>query len=135
MNEKVELAQEWFDRGNHDLEGACILFEAQHHTDTIAFLIQQAAEKYLKGFLLFKGWRLQKVHDLEKLISEAMTYDESFSNYLDFARRATAYYVEERYPPGPAVDYPRNEIQKGLLDTTELVQKINVLVKQETIKK
>lgn len=48
MPDRQKLAREWFEKGRHDLEGAKILFAEKHSTDTIAILIQQAVEKYLK---------------------------------------------------------------------------------------
>jgi HEPN domain-containing protein len=65
------LTQEWFLRGEHDLQSADILLKQNGHADTVAILIQQAVEKYVKGFLLGKGWRLRKIHDLELLVEEA----------------------------------------------------------------
>lgn len=44
-------------------------------------------------------------YDIEKLITEAAKYRPIFRKYLDFARRVTAYYIEDRYPPGPPVEY------------------------------
>jgi len=78
MPDRGRIAKEWFDRAEHDIDGAEILFESEHYTDTIAVLIHQAAEKYLKGFLLFNGWRLKKTHDLEELIIEAMAFFPDF---------------------------------------------------------
>ncbi|MFH1564167.1 MAG: HEPN domain-containing protein [Nitrospirota bacterium] len=129
MLDRIKIAEEWFNRGKHDIEGAEILFESGHYTDTIAMLIQQAIEKYLKGFLVFNGWRLAKIHDLEKLVTEAMAFDTNFEDYLDFARKITAYYVEERYPPGPAIDYPREEIGEALTTAKEIIEIIKETVK------
>lgn len=131
MPDKSKMVKEWFDRGEHDINGAGILFESGHWTDTIALLIQQAVEKYLKGFLLFNGWRFKKIHDLEKLVTEAMTFDADFETYLDFARRTTAYYVEDRYPPGPTVDYPREEIKEALSTAKEMIERIKEAVKEK----
>lgn len=36
------------------------------------FYLQQSVEKFLKAFLLSKGWRLQRVHDLEPLLNETL---------------------------------------------------------------
>lgn len=44
------------------------------------FWLQQAVEKYLKAYLLSKGWGLRKVHDLEVLVNEATTIGEKSDN-------------------------------------------------------
>ena len=87
-------------------------------------LIQQAAEKYLKGYLIYHGWKLRKTHDLRQLVAEAVNYDLGFADFRDFTRKATAYYLEYRYPPGPPADYPREEIADILVQTEKLITKI-----------
>ena len=74
MRNRIEIAIEWFEKGKHDIEGARLLFNAGHHTDTIGILIQQATEKYLKGFLIYHGWKLEKIHDLVRLLAEAVKH-------------------------------------------------------------
>ena len=86
--------------------------------------MQQAAEKYLKGYLITRGWKLQKTHDLEVLVSEAITHDKYFEQFLDFARMVSAYYLEDRYPPGPPVGYPREEVADMMEQTEKLIAKI-----------
>lgn len=125
---RERISAEWFLRGEHDLQSAKLLLQQGGPTDTIAVLLQQGAEKYLKGYLLAKGWRLQRTHDLEVLVSEAATHDKSFSQFLDFARIATAYYVEYRYPPGPPPDYPQEEITQAMAQLQNLVAKIREAV-------
>lgn len=92
-------------------------------------LAQQAAEKYLKGYLLSRGWKLQKTHDLELLVSEAITHNKAFEQFLDFARKATAYYFEHRYPPGPPADYPKEEIA----DMLDQAEKLVAIIRQATV--
>ena len=118
------ISEEWFLRGEHDLQSAKLLLQQGGATDTIAILAQQAAEKYLKGYLLTQGWKLQKTHDLEVLVSEAITHDKAFEQFLDFARVVSAYYLENRYPPGPPVGYPREEIAHVLEQTEKFTAKI-----------
>ena len=42
-------AEEWFERGRRDMETAQLIYEQHGYTDAIAYHIQQAVEKYLKG--------------------------------------------------------------------------------------
>lgn len=114
----------WYSRGEHDLESAKLLFREGGYTDTIAVLLEQALEKYLKGYLLSKGWKLKKTHDLELLITEAADYNNSLKQFLDFARLASAFYIKERYPPSPLMDYPRDEIASYITQAEELITKI-----------
>jgi HEPN domain-containing protein len=122
------ISEEWFLRGEHDLQSAKLLLQQGGPTDTVAVLAHQAAEKYLKGYLLAQGWKLQKTHDLEVLVSEAITHNKAFEQFLDFARVVSAYYLEDRYPPGPPADYPRKEIARVMEDTEKLIIRIREAV-------
>ena len=101
---------QWFEKGNHDLVTARLAFGASAPTDTTAVLLQQAAEKHLKGYLLSRGWQLKKTHDLRDLIDRAIEYDAGFGEYIGMARLLTAMYIEDRYPSGLPEDYSRKEI-------------------------
>lgn len=57
---------EWFSRGDHDFQSAKLLLQEGGHTDTVVFLLHQTVEKYLKGFLLAKGWPREEMKALVK---------------------------------------------------------------------
>ena len=121
---KEQVVKEWFGRGKHDLEVAKILLTEEGYFDAVLFHLHQAVEKYLKGFLIHKGWELKKIHDLELLVTEAMSFDDEFQKYLDFGRKLTAFYYEERYPPGPITPYSKEEIEKMVETAEEIIKKL-----------
>ena len=122
-------ALEWFERGNHDIETAQLLYKEKGYTDTIAYHIQQAIEKYLKGYLVFNGKKPPKIHEVDTLLKEIGKIDASLMTFLDLCEKASRYYLEERYPPGPLVEYEYSEIKKDLDKATELIKKIQTKVK------
>lgn len=125
MDEGLEKqAAEWFERGRHDIEMAQLLYDERGYTDTIAFLIQQALEKYLKGFLVLKGIAPRKTHNLDFLLKRVIELDSGFDGFIDLCRKATRYYIEERYPPSPVPQYTYEEIKMDLDRAWELVKKI-----------
>lgn len=121
---KGQVVKEWTERGKHDLEVAKILLEEEGYFDVVLFHLHQAVEKYLKGFLIHKGWELKKIHDLELLVTEAISFDKEFQKYLDFGRKLTAFYYEERYPPGPITPYSKEEIEKMIETSEEFINKL-----------
>ncbi|KKM80785.1 hypothetical protein LCGC14_1336350 [marine sediment metagenome] len=129
---KNQLVKEWLERGKNDLETAKILISKVDFFDVILFHIHQAVEKYLKGFLIFHGWTLIKIHDLEVLITEAIRFENFFQKYLDFGRKLTAFYLEGRYPPGPVSSYSKEEIKEILNKAEEIIEKINMLYQKES---
>ncbi len=45
-----KIYQDWFDKADHDLEAAKILFQDDAFMDVVGYHLHQAIEKYLKGF-------------------------------------------------------------------------------------
>lgn len=124
-------ADEWFERGQHDIETAQLLYDEHGYTDSIAYHIQQAIEKYLKGFLVLQGKRPPKIHELDTLLNYIAAFDKSFMNYLDLCEKASRYYIEDRYPPGPVVEYDYEEIKNDLDETWKLIRKITAKVEEK----
>jgi HEPN domain-containing protein len=132
MGEGLEKqAAEWFERGSHDIEMAQLLYDERGYTDTIAFLIQQAVEKYLKGFLVSRGIAPRKTHNLDFLLKKIIELDKDFDEFVDLCRKATRYYIEERYPPSPVPQYSYEEIKLDLDGAWELIRKVREKCKIE----
>jgi HEPN domain-containing protein len=87
-------------------------------------LLQQAAEKYLKGYLIYYGWQLQRTHDLVRLVADLANYDRSLEAHLDSLQRISEYYLEERYPPLPAEPASTQEMVASLHVVEQIVQHI-----------
>ncbi len=121
-------ALEWFERGDHNIATAKMLLENKWFTDTIAYHIQQAIEMYIKGFLVLQNQKPPKIHDLDILISQASRYDEQLNAFLELCEKATKYYLEDRYPPGPLVQYSYSEIKGDMEKAFELIKKIRVII-------
>ena len=66
-------------------------------TDVLAFHCQQAAEKYLKLFLVSKGVEPRKTHEIGFLLGECIKIDPGFELLSDTAF-LSIYAVETRYP-------------------------------------
>lgn len=66
--------------------------------EAAGFYLQQAVEKFLKAFLLSKGWALERIHDLEVLLNEALIYDPSLEQFRPACQKITGFYFIERYP-------------------------------------
>lgn len=96
----ANLAAEWFAQGDLDIQAVEIILAQNGPLEIVAFHLQQAVEKYLKGFLLASGWSLRRIHDLEVLLQEAIARDTDFADFLPSCQRITEYYIETRYPMG-----------------------------------
>lgn len=88
------------------------------------FCLQQAIEKFLKAFLLTKGWRLRRIHDLEALLDDAVTHNPELERFRVTCERITKYYVIERYPLMAGSGLTEGEVRASLEAVRELVARI-----------
>jgi len=93
---------------DNDIEGA-------------AFFIQQALEKYIKTFMLQRGWLLRKIHDLDALLDDATEYNPSLESFRTLCKRVSGYYLIERYPAPTSLDLDRVDIEKDIEEAKEFV--------------
>ena len=127
-HEESSYPQDWFRVGNKELNRARYLLNGGD-LDGAGFNIQQAVEKYLKGYLLSKGWELRRIHNLETLINEAIVYDPSFEEFRAACQKMTQYYVEDRYPFIIISELTEDEIRESLNIAENIITKIKGLVK------
>ena len=115
MDERLNLAKDWFKKGDNDLKNAKVVIEAEEPpTDTICFHCQQTAEKYLKGFLVYHNSEFKKEHDLDYLLDLCYQIDTSFDSLRDMAENLTPYAIESRYPTDFFYEYPVEETREAI---------------------
>lgn len=122
---KEEIVKKWFNRAEKDIEDAEFLFKHKRNKENILFLIHQGVEKYLKGFLLYNGWKLEKTHDLVKLLQAAIRFYKRFEEYLDSLEKLTKRYIEVRYP----FVFEREYSNKELNELLQVAKKITNIIK------
>ncbi len=69
-NNKQEFAREWIRRADEDEKAGKIILKQGRLFGLASFHFQQMAEKYLKGYLVFKENKFRKIHDLTEIIKE-----------------------------------------------------------------
>ncbi len=117
---------DWFRIAEKDL-GRVARRLAEGDVDDAAFRLQQAIEKYLKGFLLAKGWRLQRIHDVEALLSESVRFDPLLERYRALCQQVAGYYVVERYPmfeEGPST----SDVRQAFARSKEFVKTLRASI-------
>ena len=98
VSDSGPYAQSWLSVALEDLQAAEIMLSEGGPSNVAGMLLQQAVQKYLKAFLLLKGWRLKRTHDLVELLDDAAQYAPAFGTYRSVAATVTRYYVDDRYP-------------------------------------
>lgn len=92
----------WFERAEHNLLSISNnLASAKVPWDNVTFDAQQAAEKYLKGFLVYHGCRPPKIHDLVELLAVCTDHGPELSVLKPDCRDLTQLAGVSRYPDNP----------------------------------
>ena len=123
QNNESFYPKDWFRIGAKELKRAEQLLNLED-LEGAGFNIQQAVEKYLKGYLVFKGWKLRRVHDLDVLLNEVVVYEPSFEEFRQKCQKITEYYIEERYPFVLASEFTEEEIKDSLQIVKKMVDRI-----------
>lgn len=64
----------------------------------VCFHAQQAAEKYLKAYLVSRDAEPEKIHSLDHLLVECLRFDPQLTSLKDDCVALTDYAVDIRYP-------------------------------------
>lgn len=96
--------------------------------EAAGFYLQQAVEKFLKAFLLSKGWALERIHDLEALLNAALAYDPSLEQFRAACQKITGFYLVERYPFITEAGLTEDDVRNSLKEVKKLVEKLRAEV-------
>jgi len=110
------LAERWFHKAENDLLNVENNLKAEWYaSDTVCFHCQQAAEKYLKGFLSWHRMPFAKTHDLLELLKQvkqvAGADAETLSGNLFMLDR---YSVSVRYPQEYEEEPDEEEVREAV---------------------
>ena len=98
-------AAQWFHKADEDYDAAKILNGAtKKHTEIICYLCSQAAEKYLKGYLIYKEHKIENTHNLPYLKSICLQYDSCFEEIKMDCGILNKFNNNIRYPDGIEAD-------------------------------
>ena len=122
-------SNDWLPYARRDWSRAELLLR-EHDPAGAGIHLQQAVEKYLKGWLLDRGWTLRRTHEVERLLDEAVQLDPSLRPFRSLCLRLSTYYFVERYPP-TALGGP-DEVQMTA-DVAEARQLIQIVFPGEAV--
>ena len=97
MKTKADVVKGWLRKAESDLANVKVCLAADQAFDTAAFHAQQAAEKYLKAYMVAHDIEFPFIHNLEKLVELCALRDSSFLEIKQMAQSLTPYAVSMRY--------------------------------------
>lgn len=121
----------WLGQAQTDLRSAQILMTHGGDWKTVAFHCQQAIEKALKGYLLFKSGRHIDGHNLTYLCRQAIREDEDFAEYLDESALLNHFYIETRYPTDFPIPFDPDRLDEVYIMADTMFRRISQKVREE----
>jgi len=120
--------QDWFRIAAKELKRAEPLLDIDD-PEGAGYHLQQAVEKYLKGFLLSKGWKLKRIHDLEVLLNDALKYENSLEQFRTLCQRISGYYVIDRYPLPSMAALTKKDVRASIDQAESLISRLKAVTK------
>lgn len=109
------IVREWLEKADEDLNFAkSSLLDGSEFYAQICFHFQQAAEKYLKTFIISRELPFNKVHDLVNLLKLCAGHDPTLANLKEDCITLNSAYIETRYPVHWPTDYTRESAERSL---------------------
>jgi HEPN domain-containing protein len=120
-----EIAQEWIDRAEKDFGFGSSSLKLGNYFAQICFHFQQAAEKYLKAFIIAHGLEFRPVHNLLELLAICQKRDSSIAEIEEACQHLNPFYIDTRYP----VHWPTQYDKETALKAQEAAEKIRAWIK------
>ena len=124
VEDNSSYAMEWIANADKDLRLVALILENEEDSYGSGFHLQQALEKILKAFLISNGWRLQRIHELERLLDAASVYDTGLESRRSLCRAVSSYYFADRYPDSGAMGPSLGEVRAHLAEVQDLMGKV-----------
>lgn len=96
----LEEVEGWLKKAEADFAGAVDIHRRRKKPlpDLVCYHCQQAAEKYLKAFLIFHEHSFPKTHDLLLLLEMGMKFEAMLEVHRELFESLNPYSVQFRYP-------------------------------------
>jgi HEPN domain-containing protein len=119
-----DAPEDWFASALDRLQLADLGYERYGATTGVIELLQEATERYLKGYLISRGWQLERTHRLSLLLEPAIEFDERFATFRDFAESLTEQFFASHYPGGDISEVGNDygDLRKQAGDLIDLIR-------------
>ena len=98
MESRLHNGLMWLESARRDLRLSRLALTEEETAGGACFHAQQAIEKALKGFLIFRGLPLERTHQASELARMCVNEDHGLSPCITAAQVVEDYYISTRYP-------------------------------------
>lgn len=121
---KRELVKQWLQKAFHDMIAARSLSQLEPAVmDVAIYHCQQAAEKAVKAFLVFRDQEPGRTHDVDRLLEQSARLEPAFAASRTAGNRLTPYATLYRYP-GDIMEPSYQQFQEALDDAAQIVDAV-----------
>jgi len=134
MKDNLENSRRWHRQAEYDLKEARRSFNSKSFAYA-AFFAEQAAQKSLKSYLIFKGEHYTTIHSVGELAKRCAKVSKKFLALIKSAKTLDRHYIITRYPdalPGPAIpaeSYEDKEAREAIKIAAFIVRISKSLIK------
>ncbi|MFH1860468.1 MAG: HEPN domain-containing protein [bacterium] len=121
MKEDSRYPPDWIKIGKKDWHRMKVMLKDED-IESSGYFLQQSLEKYLKAFLLQKGWKLKRIHELDALLDDAVRYNPELTTFYPLCERVSGYYFTERYPSLTEEELSSEEIERDINEAERFIQ-------------
>lgn len=119
-----QVVIEWVHKADEDFEFAVSVIEESTFYAQICFHFHQAAEKYLKSFIIAWDLEFKKIHDLPVLLKPCVTKSPSLDIILEDCKFLNRFYIDTRYPVHWPTHYSKEEGLKAKTATEHIRDRV-----------
>lgn len=129
--DRDKLLAQWIEKAEEDYLLAQHLLEDSSFINAIAFHSQQAAEKYIKAYLVREQIEFPKTHDIGMLLNIVSKHNPSLAESLNSAIILTDYGVDVRYPddiPSLTLDQAKHAAELAKKVREEILKNLDIML-------
>jgi HEPN domain-containing protein len=124
----MERYESWIDRAKSSLEIARTRYSNLVYYEDLCYQAQQAAEKAIKGILVYYNVEPQFTHNIGVLLEELGAY-ENISDEIKETIKLTKYAVQTRYP-GEYDDITKEDYNESIMIAEKCIKWVENKIKE-----
>ncbi len=123
-----EIVQEWLRKADEDYGFASASIEHNEYYAQICFHFQQAAEKYLKAFIIANKIEFRSIHNLLELFKLCREKNVEVKEVEQDCRYLNPFYIDTRYPVHWPTHYDKDVAVKARESTAKIRDCVKALL-------
>lgn len=123
------IVKEWLSKADEDFAFAdATLQEGSTFFAQLCFHFQQAAEKYLKAFIIAANMEVEKVHNLVYLLKTCRKIEPSLEDLFEECEFLNSSYIDTRYPVHWPTNYTKERAKRARDAALKVAERLKELL-------